>query len=96
MMQDRTFEQEKEKFVYQKVESLNRLERSIAEQPLPSPDTDGSVERLERAWSDAMTAVERLRNADETNLASAVENADQAMSIAYERLEAATQAEESA
>ncbi len=92
-MQDRTFEQEKEKFVFQKVESLNRLERTIAEKPLPSPDADGSVEQLERAWSGAMTAVERLRNANEKNLASAVENADQAMSLAYERLEAVTQKE---
>lgn len=92
-MQDRTFEQEKKKFVFQKVESLNRLERTIAENPLPSPDTDGSVERLERAWSDALSAVERLRNANERNLASAVENADQAMIVAYERLEAAPQPE---
>lgn len=90
-MQDQKFEQEKEKFVFQKVESLNRLERTIAEKPLPSPDADGSVERLERAWTGAMSAVEQLRNADEKNLATAVENADQAMSIAYERLEAATQ-----
>jgi flagellar biosynthesis/type III secretory pathway chaperone len=92
-MQDPIFLQEKKKFVFQKVESLNRLERTIAENPLPSPDTDGSVERLERAWSDALSAVERLRNANERNLASAVENADQAMIVAYERLEAATQPE---
>ncbi len=95
-MQDQTFEQEKEKFVFQKVESLKRLERTIAEKPLPSPHTEKSVEQLERAWSDAMTAVERLRNANERTLASAVENADQAMSLAYERLEAVSQTKQTA
>jgi len=90
-MSDSQFEARKQKFIEQKAESLDRLEHQIS---VALKQHEGGNERamvaLHRARASALAAVERLRHVDEDGLDVAVQNADQALRTAYERLDAAT------
>ena len=91
-MPDNDFEATKQKFIDQKSESFDRLEREISEAMKSDAGGERAMMALQRARASALAAVERLRHVDEDGLMVAVQNADDALSIAYERLNAASSA----
>lgn len=88
-MKDAAFESEKEKYIKQKVMSLEILEQAINEErprlEAAGPSKD-KLENLEKAQVIANNAVDRIRAANETELRIAVENADTALRSAHGQL----------